>query len=176
MLSRVSSLSLHFPWCLCRSLVLLLLTTPVLRPKPPLPSGLAPVALFFLVPPCPITHYAVLSLADRGAETLTAQPLSACLCFLACCCHRFPGEVTFGSVTHCQAASHIICLQHGCTDTSSKATLLKKAQHEGALTPSCIVWKNRIISWLQSASAMILETKKIKSLTVSIVSSSICMK
>lgn len=97
-----------------RSLVLLLLTAPVLRPKPPLPSGLAPVALFFLVPSCPITHYPVLSLADRGAETLTAQPLSACLCFLACCCHRFPGEVTFGSVTHCQAASHIICLQHGC--------------------------------------------------------------
>ena len=29
-----------------------------------------------------------------------------------------------------------------CPDTSSKATLWKKALHEGALTPSCIVWKN----------------------------------
>ena len=29
-----------------------------------------------------------------------------------------------------------------CTDTSSRATLWMKAQHEGALTPSCIVWKH----------------------------------
>ena len=34
--------------------------------------------------------------------------------------------------------------------------------------------KGRLISWLQSPSAVILESKKIKSLTVSIVSSSIC--
>ena len=34
--------------------------------------------------------------------------------------------------------------------------------------------KNLLISWLQSPSAVILETKKIKSLTVSIVSPSIC--
>ena len=34
--------------------------------------------------------------------------------------------------------------------------------------------KSLLISWLQSASAVILELKKIKSLTVSIVSSSIC--
>ena len=29
-----------------------------------------------------------------------------------------------------------------CPDTSLKATLWMKAQHEGALTPPCIVWKN----------------------------------
>ena len=29
-----------------------------------------------------------------------------------------------------------------CPDTSSNATLWMKAQHEGALTPKCIVWKN----------------------------------
>ena len=34
--------------------------------------------------------------------------------------------------------------------------------------------KRLLISWLQSPSAVILELKKIKSLTVSIVSSSIC--
>ena len=34
--------------------------------------------------------------------------------------------------------------------------------------------KHRLISWLQSPSAVILETKKIKSVTVSTVSSSIC--
>jgi len=34
--------------------------------------------------------------------------------------------------------------------------------------------KHLLISWLQSASAVILEAKKIKSLTVSIVSPSIC--
>ena len=34
--------------------------------------------------------------------------------------------------------------------------------------------KSLLISWLQSASAVILEAKKIKSLTVSIVSPSIC--
>ena len=34
--------------------------------------------------------------------------------------------------------------------------------------------KHLLISWLQSLSAMILEPKKIKSLTVSIVSPSIC--
>ena len=34
--------------------------------------------------------------------------------------------------------------------------------------------KHLLISWLQSPSALILEPKKIKSLTVSIVSSSIC--
>ena len=34
--------------------------------------------------------------------------------------------------------------------------------------------KHLLISWLQSPSAVILETKKIKSLTVSIVSPSIC--
>ena len=34
--------------------------------------------------------------------------------------------------------------------------------------------KRLLISWLQSPSAMILEPKKIKSLTVSIVSPSIC--
>ena len=34
--------------------------------------------------------------------------------------------------------------------------------------------KHLLISWLQSPSAMILETKKIKSVTVSIVSPSIC--
>ena len=33
-----------------------------------------------------------------------------------------------------------------------------------------------LISWLQSPSAMILETKKIKSVTLSIVSPSICLK
>ena len=36
--------------------------------------------------------------------------------------------------------------------------------------------KHLVISWLQSPSAVILEPPKIKSLTVSIVSSSICMK
>ena len=34
--------------------------------------------------------------------------------------------------------------------------------------------KHLLISWLQSPSAVILEPKKIKSLTVSIVSSSVC--
>ena len=34
--------------------------------------------------------------------------------------------------------------------------------------------KHLLISWLQSLSAVILESKKIKSVTVSIVSSSIC--
>ena len=34
--------------------------------------------------------------------------------------------------------------------------------------------KHLLISWLQSPSAVILESKKIKSVTVSIVSSSIC--
>ena len=34
--------------------------------------------------------------------------------------------------------------------------------------------KHLLISWLQSQSAMILEPKKIKSVTVSVVSSSIC--
>ena len=34
--------------------------------------------------------------------------------------------------------------------------------------------KHLLISWLQSSSAVILEPKKIKSLTVSIVSASIC--
>ena len=34
--------------------------------------------------------------------------------------------------------------------------------------------KRLLISWLQSPSAVILETKKMKSVTVSIVSSSIC--
>ena len=36
--------------------------------------------------------------------------------------------------------------------------------------------KHLLISWLQSPSAVILEPKKVKSLTVSIVSPSICMK
>ena len=36
--------------------------------------------------------------------------------------------------------------------------------------------KHLLISWLQSPSAVILEPKKIKSVTVSIVSPSICMK
>ena len=36
--------------------------------------------------------------------------------------------------------------------------------------------KHLLVSWLQSPSAVILEPKKIKSLTVSIVSSSICHK
>ena len=36
--------------------------------------------------------------------------------------------------------------------------------------------KHLLISWLQSPSAVILEPKKIKSLTVSIVSPSICIK
>ena len=36
--------------------------------------------------------------------------------------------------------------------------------------------KHLLISWLQSSSAVILEPKKIKSLTVSIVSPSICHK
>ena len=34
--------------------------------------------------------------------------------------------------------------------------------------------KNLLISWLQSPSAVILEPKKIKSLTVSIISASVC--
>ena len=38
-----------------------------------------------------------------------------------------------------------------------------------------LLWsKHLLISWLQSPSAMILEPKKIKSVTVSIVSPSIC--
>ena len=36
--------------------------------------------------------------------------------------------------------------------------------------------KHLLISWLQSPSAVILESKKIKSFTVSIVSSSICLE
>ena len=36
--------------------------------------------------------------------------------------------------------------------------------------------KHLLISWLQSPSAVILETKKLKSLTVSFVSPSICRK
>ena len=36
--------------------------------------------------------------------------------------------------------------------------------------------KRLLISWLQSPSAVILESKKIKSFTVSIVSSSICLE
>ena len=36
--------------------------------------------------------------------------------------------------------------------------------------------KHLLISWLQSPSAIILEPKKLKSVTVSIVSPSICMK
>ena len=36
--------------------------------------------------------------------------------------------------------------------------------------------KHLLISWLQSLSAVILEPKKIKSVTVSIVSPSVCMK
>ena len=36
--------------------------------------------------------------------------------------------------------------------------------------------KRLLISWLQSPSAVILEPKKIKSLTISIVSSSVCLE
>ena len=35
---------------------------------------------------------------------------------------------------------------------------------------------SRLISWMQSPSAVILETKKIKSITVSIVSPSVCLE
>ena len=36
----------------------------------------------------------------------------------------------------------LLLTRTGCPDTSSKATLWGKAQHEGALTPPCIIWKN----------------------------------
>ena len=35
----------------------------------------------------------------------------------------------------------LLLIRTRCPDTSLKATLWMKAQHEGALTPSCILWK-----------------------------------
>lgn len=60
----------------------MLLATPVLQPKPPLPFGLAPSCP--LLPGVTLPHRTppVLSLADRGAGVLTAQPLSLCLSLL----------------------------------------------------------------------------------------------
>ena len=85
---------------------------------------------------------------------------------------------SFGAQLSLQFNSHIHSMTTGKTIALTRQTFVGKVM--SLLSRLVIIFlprsKHLLISWLQSPSAVILEPKKIKSVTVSIVSLSICHK
>ena len=95
-------------------------------------------------------------LYSPGLINTVSSKVSAICCFVWKAFSTFPAHLRMSPVSRGNSRGSLVCgatcqktpilwsslHKNPCPDTSSKATLWMKSQHEGALTTPCIIWKN----------------------------------